>query len=46
MMDEHEIWEVHGLNAIEQANNTHSTWNEFMAVLLFFYFSQVITFET
>ena len=33
MMDEHETWQMHGLNAIEQANNTSSTWNEFMAVI-------------
>ena len=30
MMDEHETWQMHGLNAIEQVNNTSSTWNEFM----------------
>ena len=33
MMDEHETWEMHGLNAIEQANNTSSTWNEFLAAI-------------
>jgi hypothetical protein len=33
MMDEHETWQMHGLNAIEQVNNTSSTWNEFMAAI-------------
>jgi hypothetical protein len=33
MMDEHETWEMHGLIAIEQANNTSSTWNKFMAAI-------------
>jgi hypothetical protein len=33
MMDEHETWEIHGLNAIEQANNTSSIWNEFTAAI-------------
>ena len=31
MMDEHETWQMHEFNAIEHANNTSSTWNEFMA---------------
>jgi glutamine synthetase adenylyltransferase len=33
MMDEHETWEMHGFNAIEHANNTSSTWNEFLAAI-------------
>jgi hypothetical protein len=33
MMDEHETWQMHGLNAIERVNNTSSTWNEFMAAI-------------
>ena len=33
MMDEHDTWQMHGLNAIEQTNNTSSTWNEFMAAI-------------
>jgi hypothetical protein len=33
MMDEHETWQMHVLNAIEQVNNTSSTWNEFMAAI-------------
>ena len=33
MMDEHETWQMHGFNAIEHANNTSSTWNEFMAAI-------------
>ena len=33
MMDEHETWQMHGFNSIEHANNTSSTWNEFMAAI-------------
>ena len=32
-IDEHETWEMHGLNFIKQANNTSSTWNKFMAAI-------------
>jgi hypothetical protein len=33
MMDEHKTWEMHRLSAIEQANNTSSTWSEFTAAI-------------
>jgi hypothetical protein len=33
MMDEHKTWQMHGFNTIEHANNTSSTWNEFMAAI-------------